>query len=116
MGIGSPILQAFDVTALAATGNITINFGKGVSKFQVRCKSSATNGVTTILRGVVTATDGTNVYRVAAPWNSATAAGQNFDEIYDVVLDIWATSITIAYTLGGATTVTTINTEIYGNP
>jgi hypothetical protein len=115
-GLGVPAVQAYDVTALAATGTITLALSSPCTKLQVRLKSSAVNGATTILRGAVTITDGTNTVRVQPAGAAATAAGQNFDENFDVLTDIQATSISIPVTLGGATTVATISTEVYGNP
>lgn len=116
LGLGAPIANIYDVTALAATGNITITFPVAVTKGQIRSKSSATNAATTALRGAVTATDGTNTVRIQPAWAATTAAGQNFDETYDFVSDLQITSITIPFTLAGATTTTTISTEVFANP
>jgi hypothetical protein len=116
LGLGAPIQNIYDVSALAATGNVVITFVTPVTKGQIRSKSSATNGATTILRGAVTGTDGTNTVRLQPAWAAATAAGQNFDEIYEFVSDLQLTSLTIPFTLAGATTVATINTEVFGNP
>lgn len=116
LGLGAPIGIFYDVTALTATGNVTITFNTPVTKGQIRSKSSATNAATTALRGAVTATDGTNTVRIQPAWTAATAAGQNFDEIYDFCSDLQITSITIPFTLGGGTTIVTINTEVFANP
>jgi hypothetical protein len=116
LGLGAPIANIYDVTALAATGNVVITFVTPVTKGQIRSKSSAVNGATTALRGAVTGTDGTNTVRLQPAWSAATAAGQNFDEIYDFCSDLQLTSITIPFTLGGGTTVATINTEVFANP
>lgn len=116
LGLGAPIQNIYDVTALAATGNVVIAFPTPVTKGQIRSKSSAVNAATTILRGAVTGTDGTNTVRLNPAWSGATAAGQNFDEIYDFASDLQITSITIPFTLGGASTIATINTEVFANP
>jgi hypothetical protein len=116
VGLGASIAQVYDVTALAATGNIVIQLPVACTKIQVRSKSTAVNAATTILRGAVTVSDGANVVRVQPAASAATAAGQNFDENFDVYTDIQVTQITIPYTLAGATTVATIDTEVFGNP
>jgi hypothetical protein len=82
----------------------------------VRIKSSAVNGVTTILRGNVTVTDGTNTVVVQPARAAASAAGTNFDENFDIYTDLQATSISFPVTLAGATLIATINTEVFGNP
>jgi hypothetical protein len=116
LGLGAPIANLYDVTALTATGNVVITFATPVTKGQIRSKSSAVNGVTTIARGNVTGTDGTNTVTLARAWPAASAAGTNFDEIYDFCSDLQLTSITIPFTLAGATTIATINTEVFANP
>jgi hypothetical protein len=118
LGLGAPIAQVYDVTALAAAGPTTITLPLPVActKLQIRIKSSAVNGVTTILRGNVTVTDGTNVAVVQPARAAATAAGANFDENFDVYTDLQATSISFPVTLAGATLIATINTEVFGNP
>jgi hypothetical protein len=116
LGLGAPIANLYDVTALTATGNVTITFATPVTKGQIRSKSSATNAATTALRGAVTGTDGTNTVRLQPAWVAATAAGQNFDEIYDFCSDLQLTSLTIPFTLGGGATIVTINTEVFANP
>jgi hypothetical protein len=115
-GLGVAGVSVYDVTALAATGNITIALPSVCTKLQVRIKSSLVNAATTIVRGPVTITDGTNTTRVQQGSAVATAAGQNFDENFDIYTDLQATSITIPYTLAGATTIATLSTEIFGNP
>lgn len=116
IGLGFPIVNVFDVTALTATGNIVLTLPQPITKGQIRLKSSAVNAATTIARGAVTGTDGTNTVRLQPAVSAATAAGQNFDETFDVLSDLQITSITIPVTLAGATTIATINTELYGNP
>jgi len=117
LGLGTPIVQAYDVTALVAAGpgTITLTFPVACTKLQIRIKSSAVNGVTTILRGNISLTDGTNT-TVVQPARTVTAAGANFDEIWEIVTDLQATSLSFPVTLAGATTTATINTEVYGNP
>jgi hypothetical protein len=119
LGLGFPIVNVFDVTALAAVGPTTITLpipAPGATKLQVRIKTSAVNAATTILRGAVSVTDGTNTVGVQPARAAATAAGANFDENFDVYVDINVTSISFPVTLGGGTTIATINTEVYGNP
>jgi hypothetical protein len=116
LGLGAPIANIYDVTALTATANITITFATPVTKGQVRSKSGTTNGATTILRGNVTGTDGTNTVTLNRAWPAASAAGTDFDEIYDFCSDLKLTSLTIPFTLGGGTTTTTIDTEVFANP
>jgi hypothetical protein len=118
LGLGVPVAQAFDVTALAAVGptTITIALPTPCTKIQMRIKSSAVNGATTILRGQVTLTDGTNTTVVEPARAAATAAGANFDENFDIYTDLQANSISFPVTLGGGTTTATINTEVFGNP
>jgi len=119
VGLGVAAVQAYDATALAAAGPTTITIPLApvpCTKLQVRIKSSAVNAVSTILRGQVTVTDGTNTVVVQQARAAATAAGANFDENFDVFTDIQATSLSFPVTLAGATTTATINTEVFGNP
>lgn len=118
LGLGCPIVQSYDVTALAAVGptTITIPLSQACTKLQMRIKTSAVNAATTILRGNVTITDGTNTAVVQPARAVATAAGANFDENFDILTDLQATSISYPVTLGGGTTIATVNTEVYGNP
>jgi hypothetical protein len=118
MGLGVPVANVYDVTALVAAGPATITLPLPVActKIQVRIKSSAVNGVTTILRGNVTVTDGVNTAVVQPARAAASAAGANFDENFDIYTDLQATSVSFPVTLGGATTIATINTELFGNP
>jgi hypothetical protein len=119
LGLGSPLINVYDVTALAAVGPTTITLAvpsPGGTKFQLRIKTSAVNAATTILRGNVTATDGTNPVVVQPARAAASAAGGNFDEIFEFLTDIQVTSVSFPVTLGGGTTTATINSELYGNP
>jgi hypothetical protein len=117
-GLGVPVVSVYDVTALAAAGptNITIALPTPCTKIRVRQKSSLVNAATTILRGAVTITDGVNTTRVQPAVTAASAAGQNTDENFDIYTDLQTTSITIPITLAGATTIATMNTEVFGNP
>lgn len=118
LGLGVSAVQAYDATALVAAGPATITLALApvpCTKLQIRIKSSAVNGVTTILRGNISVTDGTNTV-VVQPARAVTAAGANFDEIWEIITDIQATSISFPVTLAGATTTATINTEVFGNP
>jgi hypothetical protein len=118
--MGAPIVQAYDLTALTATGTITVNVagtnGQGVRRGVVRIKSSAVNGATTIAIGSITGTDGTNTVQLGATNRlAATAAGVNFDLFADFVSDLFLTSLSFTVTLAGGTTIATINTEVYGS-
>lgn len=118
--MGAPIVQSYDLTALTATGTITLNVagtnGAGIRRGIIRIKSSAVNGATTIAIGPITGTDGTNTVQLGATNRlAATAAGVNFDLFAEFVSDLFLTSISFTVTLAGGTTVATINTEIYGS-
>ena len=118
LGLGAPIVQAYDTTVLAAAGptTITLTFSGPVSKGRLRIKSNATNGATTIAIGTITMTDGVSTVLVKPSALPVTGAGQNFDVSFELVTDMNATSLSFAVTLAGATMATTILTEFFGNP
>jgi hypothetical protein len=116
LGMGAPIVQAYDVTAQTASGTITLAFSQPITKGQLRIKSTGVNAATTSSIGAVTVTDGTNVVVVSDPLLPATTAGQNFDRLLRFACDIQATSLSFATTLGGATEAVTLNSEFFGNP
>jgi len=115
-GMGTTIVQVYDVTAQTASGTITLTLPQAITKGKMRIKSTAVNASTTTAIGAVTATDGTNPVQISAALLPTTAAGARFDLLLDFACDIQATSISFATTLAGATQAATINTELYGNP
>lgn len=120
LGFGSPIVQIYDVTALTATGTITLTdtatdavpFTKG----RIRVKSSAVNAATTAAIGIVTGTDGTTTVTLKSAPLATTAAGTGFDINFDFISDLQLTSISFTVTLAGSSTIATINTELFANP
>lgn len=122
LGHGSPAIQCYDVTALAATGTITLTPATSQTNAQpftqgrVRIKSSAVNAATTQAIGVLTGSDGTNTVVLGVALLPATAAGQNFDVIQEFSSDLQLTSLSYTVTLGGATTTATVSTELFANP
>lgn len=117
-GFGVPILAAFDQTALAATGTITLaSLSPAITKGKIRIQINGVNVATTLAIGAITATDGITPYQVGPSANVATtAAGTFLDFIRDFVLGINATSFAFTVTLAGGTQAATVNTELFGTP
>lgn len=116
MGLGVSNTQVYDVTVLAASGNIVITLPQICTKGRLRIKSSGVNAATTIAIGAITGTDGTNTVQFGGVGFAATPAGVNFELLKELLTDLQLTSITIPVTLAGATTAATISTEFYGIP
>jgi hypothetical protein len=117
MGRGAPLVQIYDVTALAASGTINLtNFPMPITQGQLRIKNSAPNAATTTAIATVTGTDGTNTVILQSNVLAATAAGGYFDLLIPFNSDLQLTTISIALTLAGTTTTETIASELFGNP
>lgn len=118
LGLGAPIIQVYDVTALTATGTITLTPANSVAftKGRLRIKSSAVNAATTLAIGILTATDGTNTVELRPALLPTTAAGANFDLSSEILTDIQATSLSFTVTLAGGTQIATISSEFFANP
>lgn len=119
-GLGTPIVSAYDQTALTATGTITIatsNNGQGIRQGKIRIQTSSVNGATTTAIGAITCTDGTNTVQLGSTTRIATtAAGTVIDFITEFITAIFATSFSFTVTLGGGSTIATVNSEIFGTP
>jgi hypothetical protein len=122
LGHGSPAIQCYDQTVLAATGTITLTpatsqiNAQPFTQGRLRIKSSAVNAATTQGIGVLTGSDGTNTVVLASTLLPTTAAGQNFDVIQEFSSDLQLTSLSFTVTLAGATTAATISSELFANP
>lgn len=117
LGFGVPIGQAFDQTALTATGTITLTPNNPISKGKLRVQGLNPNVATTIAIGAITATNGTSTVQIGSTANiSTTAAGTEIDFLKEFILPFAATSFSIPVTLAGATTTVTLNSEVSGNP
>lgn len=121
--LGSPIVSAYDQTALTATGTITVptnsNNGVGISRGLIRIQAGlgTVNAATVCAIGAITGTNGTNTVQLGATNRlAATAAGTVWDLLADFVCAILVTSISFTVTLSGGTTIATINTEVFGTP
>ena len=120
-GLGAPSVSAYDQTALAATGTITVptvtTGGVGITRGLVRIQASAVNPVTTSAIGAITATDGTRTVQVGATNRLATtAAGVVWDLLADFIIGIVATSFSFTVTQGGATAGTVISAATNASP
>jgi hypothetical protein len=118
LGLGAPIVQVYDVTALTVAGptTITLTWPNPITKGRLRIKSSGVNAVSTIALAGLTGSDGTNTVLLKPALEPATAAGQNFDNSWEIISDLQLTSLSFAATIGGATTTATINSEFFANP
>lgn len=128
-GYGSGSNYGYGIAPLTATGSLTVaaatttpatggqpfnlNGGPPPSRGLLRLRSSSTN-VATTQAVAVTATDGTTTLNIAAV--SVTTAGQDFERTFEINTDLGITSITATNTLGGGTTVTTLEMEFSLNP
>ena len=119
LGFGAPISNTYDVTALTATGTITLtpaSPGTPFTRGRLRIKSSAVNGSTTLAIGIITGSDGTNTVTLRGAPLATSAAGANFDLNFEIVSDLQLTSISYTVTLAGGTQLATINSELFANP
>jgi hypothetical protein len=119
LGFGAPISNTYDVTALTATGTITLTPttpGTPFTRGRLRIKSSLVNAATTLAIGIITGTDGTNTVTLRGAPLATTAVGVNFDLNIELVSDLQLTSISFTVTLAGSTQVATINSELFANP
>jgi hypothetical protein len=121
-GLGAPILSFFDVTALTATGTITLNLANAginavpITKGRLRIKTTAVNAATTTAIGAVSVTDGTNTVQASAALLAVTAVGTAIDIHIDIYSELQVNSISFTVTLAGSATVATVSTEFFANP
>lgn len=124
LGLGAPIQLYYDVTALTATGTITLTVNPNadqtdsvpITKGRLRIKSTLVNAATTLAIGPVTVSDGTNTVQQSNALLATTAAGTEFDINADIYSELQVNTLSFTVTLAGGTQIATINTEFFGNP
>jgi hypothetical protein len=129
-GFGSPTSGGYAIQALVAAGPTTItiaatsttpsangipfnlNGGPPPSRGKVHVRTSSVNAATTT-SFIITVTDGTTTYQVDAVGNTAVGVAVDFTQEFNT--DLAITSVSVAVTLAGSSTIATVEVEVSMN-